>query len=307
MNKTYIELRLRSSFGDIINNYFLFLKYNFKTYINLYLRYNAISIIFTLIASYLLVTGFMGLASRDFRFGMDSNIDTNVYLIAGAVVLVLMIFITSLINYSFSSAYISEYVAKQGDIASRSIWTNIKKNLGNIIILLLIGVGIYLVYILISLVVAFIPLLGLFIQYGLNFTLAAIFGLAFIAIFFNNRSAGSAIAEAWDFTFSNFWNVILYGLVIGILNLMITALISTIPGFIIGIYLFFSIESDVDFYTSTLASIIFTLSFAMFILSFIFSQALSQLAYGILYCNLYEKKYNVYLKEKIEQIGLNES
>ena len=65
MNEKYIELRTRSTFGDIINTYFLFLKHNFKAYTNLYLRYNAISIILTLISSYLLVTGFMGLASRD--------------------------------------------------------------------------------------------------------------------------------------------------------------------------------------------------------------------------------------------------
>lgn len=305
MNKPYIELRSRSSFGDTINNYFLFLKYNFKTYINLYLKYNAISIIFTLIASYLLVTGFVGLASRDFRFGMDSNLDSDAYLIAGGVLLVLMILITSLINYSFSSAYISEYVNKQGAIESKPIWNKIIQNIGNIIVLILIGVLIYIAYIIITIIVAFIPLLGVFIQYGISFTLSAIFGLAFLAIFATNKSAGNAIGEAWDFTFSNFWNVILYGLVIGILNLMITALISTIPGFIIGIYLFFSIESNVDFYTSTLASIIFTLSFTMFILSFIFSQALSQLAYGILYYNLYEKKYNTYLKGKIEQIGLD--
>lgn len=306
MNKTYIELRLRSSFGDTINNYFLFLKYNFKTFVNLYLRYNAISIIFTLIASYLLVTGFMGLASRDFRFGMSSSIDSNLYLIAGGIILFLMLFITSLINYSFSSAYISEYAVNNGEIVSKSVWEKIKSNVGNIIILLLIGIGIYLGYMIISLVLAFIPFLGALVQYGLSFAVSAFFGLSFMAIFANNKSASAAVGEAWDFTFSNFWNVILYGLVIGILNLMITALISTIPGFIIGVYLFFSIESDVDFYTSTLASIIFTLSFAMFILSFIFSQALSQLAYGVLYFNLYEKKYNVYLKGKIEQIGLHE-
>ena len=308
MNKPYLELRTRNSFGDIINLYFQFLKYNFKNFANLYLKYNVISIIFTLVASYLLVTGFMGLASRDFRFGVSSNIDSDGYLISGVIVLVLMVLITSLINYSFSSAYVTEYVENNGVVLSNPVWNRIKKNLGNIVLLILIGALIYLVYLIITVVVSFIPLIGLIIQYGMNFTLSALFGLAFISMFksSNNEGASKAIGEAWDFTLSNFWNVILYGLVIGILNLMITALMSTIPGFIIGIYLFFSIDSNVDFVTSNFASVIFTLSFAMFILSFIFTQALSQVSYGILYFNLYEQKHNTFLKGKIEQIGINE-
>lgn len=308
MNKPYLELRTRNSFGDIINLYFQFLKYNFKNFANLYLKYNVISIIFTLIASYLLVTGFMGLASRDFRFGVSSNIDSDGYLISGIIVLVLMVLITSLINYSFASAYVTEYVENKGEVLSKPVWNKIKKNLGNIILLILIGALIYLVYLIVTVIVSFIPLIGLIIQYGMNFTLAAIFGLAFISMFkaSNNQGASKALGEAWDFTLSNFWNVILYGLVIGILNLMITALMSTIPGFIVGIYLFFSFESNVDFATSNVASVIFTISFALFILSFIFTQALSQVSYGILYFNLYEQKHNTFLKGKIEQIGIND-
>lgn len=308
MNKPYLELRTRHSFGDIINLYFQFLKYNFKNFVNLYLRYNAISIIFTLIASYLLVTGFMGLASTDFRFGMSSNIDTNAYLIGGLIVIMLVVLITSIINYSFSSAYIIEYTENEGIVESSAVWNRIQRNFGNIVLLILFGVLIYLVYLVVTVIVAFIPLVGLIVQYGLNFTLSAIFGLAFISLFKAKTSvgAGTAIGEAWDFTLSNFLNVILFGLIIGILNVMIALLISTIPGFIIGVYLFFSIESEVDFVSSNLANVIFTLSFAMFILSFIFTQALSQIAYGILYFNLYEQKYNTYLKGKIEQIGIND-
>jgi hypothetical protein len=250
----------------------------------------------------------MGLASRDFRFGMNSNIDSNAYLISGVIVLLLMVLITSLINYSFSSAFITEYVENKGEVLSKPVWNKIKQNLGNIVLLILIGFVAYLVYLVISVVVSFIPLIGLIVQYGLNFTLTALFGLSFISMFktANIEGAGTAIGEAWDFTLSNFWNVILYGLVIGILNLMITALMSTVPGFIIGVYLFFSMDSDIDFATSNFASVIFTISFAMFILSFIFTQALSQISYGILYYNLYEQKHNTYLKDKIEQIGIND-
>ncbi|WP_179346189.1 hypothetical protein [Winogradskyella ursingii] len=306
MNDNYIELRNRSTFGDIINTYFQFLKNNFKTYTNLYLRYNAASIIFTLIASYLLVTGFMGLASRDFRFGMGSDLNTENYFIAGAIVLVLVVFITAMINYSFSSAFVGDFVNHKGKVDSKRIWRSISSRIGIIIVFIIVGALLYLVNIIISFVLAFIPFLGMIIQYGLSFSITAIFGLTFMSIFATQKSFGDAMSEGFDFTFSNFWRVILFGLVIGILNLMITALILSIPGFIIGVYVYFSVESNVDIATSTFATMVFTLGFALFLLSFIYTQALSQVAYSILYYNLYEVKHNVFLQQKIDQIGVNE-
>lgn len=306
MKKTYIEFRNRSGFGDIINNYFLFLKYNFKEYSVLYLRYNAVSIILTIISSYLLVTGFMGLASKDFRFGMGSNSGTDIYFFSGVAILLLILLVTSLVNYSFSSAYIAQYVKTSGKIESKSIWKQILKNIGQIIVLILVGAVAYVVYLIISLMISFIPLLGFIAQYGMSFTLSAIFGLTFMSIFSKDNSFSDAISEGFNYTFSNFFKVIGYGLVIGILNFMITALILAIPGFIIGIYAYFSAESNADLIGSTFATLVFTLGFAIFILSFIYSQALSQVAFGVLYYNLFEQKHNVFLKEKINQIGVNE-
>ncbi|MDO7171708.1 hypothetical protein [Mariniflexile sp. AS56] len=306
MNKPYIELRNRHDFGDTINTYFLFLKYNFKKYTSLYLRYNAISIILLIIASYLLVTGFMGLASRDFRFGMTNDGDHSIYLIAGAVVLVLILFITALINYSFSSSFMAEYVKNSGEVESKNVWQNIKTNLGTIILFIFLGIGLYIGYIIVSVIFAFIPLIGMLIQYGLSFLLTAFFGLSFMSIFSENKGLSNALSEGWSFTFSSFGKVILFGLVIGILNLMITMLIISIPGFIIGIYVYFSLESNVDLATNVFASMVFTLGFAMFLLAFIYTQALSQIAYSVLYYNIFEEKNNIFLKNKIEQIGINE-
>ena len=306
MEKPYLELRTRNSFGDIVNNYFTFLKLNFKHYTNLYLRYNTISIILTLIGSYLLVTGFMGLASRDFRFGMETTMDNDWYLIAGGFLLIIILFITAILNYSFSSAYISEYVKQEGHVTSPNIWSAIKKNFGTIILFVLIGIAMYIGYLIVSVVLAFIPLLGMLAQYAISFTLNALFGLSFMAIFSANKSVGEALSEGWSYTFSNFIRVVFYGLVIGILNLMLTFLILSIPGFIIAIYTYFSVESEVDFLTSNFATIVFTLGFTTFILAFIFSQALSQVAYGVLFFNLHEEKHNTYLRERIEQIGVND-
>lgn len=306
MNTPYIEFRNRNAFGDIINSYFLFLKYNFKKYTALYLRYNALSIILLITASYLLVTGFMGLASRDFRFGMNNDGEHTIYLIVGAIVLVLILFITALINYSFSSAYLANYVNYEGEFESKTVWQKIRTNLGTILIFIVLGAGLYFGYLIVSIIFAFIPIIGMLIQYGLSFLLTAFFGLSFMSIFSTDKNISEALSEGWSFTFSSLGKVILYGLVIGILNLMITMLIISIPGFIIAIYVYFSIESHVDLITSVFANVVFTLGFAMFILAFIYSQALSQVAYGVLYYNIYEETNNEFLRSKIDQIGVNE-
>ena len=248
----------------------------------------------------------MGLAGRDFRFGMGNNVATEGYFIAGVVILLLIIFVTSLINYSFSSAFIADYANNNGEVESKRIWRSILNNIGTIIIFILIGGLLYLVYFMVSAVLAFIPLLGMLVQYGLSFTMTAVFGLTFMSIFSTKKGFGEALSEGLNFTFSNFWRGLLFGLVIGILNVMITALIISIPSVIIGIYVYFSIDSNVDLATSTFATLVFTIGFAAFLLSFIYSQALSQLSYGILYYNLFEVKYNVFLQKKIDQIGVNE-
>ena len=183
MNDNYIELRNRSSFGDIINIYFLFLKYNFKSYANLYLRYNIVPIILNLVCSYLLVTGFMGLASRDFRFGIGNNESTDSYLIAGLIILILMGFLSTLINYSFSSAYVADYANNGGSIESKRIWKSITSNIGSIFLFILIGVLIFIGYIVISFIIAFIPLIGFFGRFALNTILSSVFGITFMSIF----------------------------------------------------------------------------------------------------------------------------
>jgi hypothetical protein len=132
------------------------------------------------------------------------------------------------------------------------------------------------------------------------------FGIAFMAIFSNNKTTMDALTEGWNFSINNFLKVIGYSFVIGVLNLMITALILAIPGFILAIYIYFSAESNIDIATSDFSSILFTISFAIFLLAFIFSQALSQLAYGVLFYNLHEDKHNTYLQSRIELIGEDE-
>lgn len=303
MQDKYIELRTRQTFGDVINTYFEFLKTNIKPFLNLYLRYNFISFILFFLAAYLLTNGFLGMAGSDFRFGVFDTENYQQYIIAGAIILVLVIIGVTLLNYSFVSSYMTEYVLTKNKIVKKQIWKNITFNFGTIVIFVLIGVAIYIGYLIVSVIFSFIPLIGMFVQYGLNFMISAFFGLTFIAIFEKNEGIGAAMGEGFKLTFSQFLKVVGYGLVIGILNMLLTALILAIPGFIMFFYVMFTLQSGLEIYESSFASVIFTLTLSIFIIAFIFAQALSQMAYGVLYYNLHEGEYNTFLQSKIDKIG----
>jgi hypothetical protein len=85
--------------------------------------------------------------------------------------------------------------------------------------------------------------------------------------------------------------------------MLLTALILAIPGFIMFFYVMFTLQSGLEIYESSFASVIFTLTLSIFIIAFIFAQALSQMAYGVLYYNLHEGEYNTFLQSKIDKIG----
>ncbi len=309
MQKSFIELRNRLTFGDVINTYFAFLKQNIKPFLNQYIKYNFISFILMLGCSYLLVTGFMGLASRNFRFGQVSATDETthtMYLGLGVILLLLVLLFTYGINYSFSSSYITQYVQQKGDFTSKDVWNGIKKNLGSAIVFMLLGVLVYIAYTLLALLMNIIPFVGPFIQYGISFTISAVFGLTFVSMFEKNKGFVDGIGEGLGFTFDNFLLVVGYALVIGLLNLLLSLLVLSIPGFLLFFYAYFSIEDQVAIYESDLAKIIFTVSFSIFIIVFTFSQALGQLAYGVLYYNLHERKHNTFLQSRINQIGVSE-
>ena len=248
----------------------------------------------------------MGLASRDFRFGMGGNVSSDNYFLAGAIILILVVFITSLINYSFSSAYVADYVNHEGQVESKRIWQNITSNIGSIVLFIIIGILILIAYSIVSVIIAFIPLLGFFGRIGLNAILTAVFGITFMSIFSSKKGIGEAFSEGFDFTFSKFWRIVLYGIVIGILNFVISSLLILIPSVLMGIGTYFSVDSGIDIQTSTTATLFFTLWFAIVLLVFIYTQGLTQLSYGILYYNLYEVKHNAFLQEKIDQIGVND-
>jgi hypothetical protein len=79
-----------------------------------------------------------------------------------------------------------------------------------------------------------------------------------------------------------------------------------IPGVLIGIHAFHSIENGVDLANSAFAKVIWTLALSIILILYSFNQSLAQFVNGILYFSLHEETYNEKTRERIEQIGAGE-
>ena len=312
MADNYIPLRVNRDFGDIITTYFDFFKQNIKKFTNVFLSYNGIFLVGLLIASYLLVSGFIGLIAYEntpnrFSSGIELEEKYTIYMVAGGILFFLIFIMVLVLNYALASSYMIKYENNHNNnFNKKEVWEYTKSQFGNILVFILLLIPIYFVFIIVSLIFAFIPIVGLFVQYILQFFIAAWLGVSFYDMLQNKKGVTEGLGEGWNLVTKNFWKSVgvnfILGLLIGIL--MMIALI--IPGVIIGVYTFHVVENNVDYSTSVVSTVIYTLGTCLFFIIAVYGQCLSQFVNGILYYALHEKTYNVNTRSKIEQIGKSE-
>ncbi len=308
MINKYIELRINRDFGDILSVYFDFLKQNIKKFTNIFLNYNGIFLIGLLITSYLLVSGFVGLIAADGLYGNGSgNVSSEkyvIYLYAGMGVLILISIVVAAINFSISSSYLVKYDETKGNLFDKKeVWNLFKDRLGSILLFIVILIPIYLVFLVVVIITAFIPLAGLFIQYVLQFFLAAWIGVSFFCMLSENKGVMEAFGEGWSLIINNFWKSIGVNFILGLLNGLLFFIIMLIPGVIVAVYTFHVVENNVDVTGSVISMVIYTLALCIILIAAVYAQCLSQFVNGILYYSLHEKTYNVNTRNKIEEIG----
>ena len=82
MKNNYIPLRVNRDFGEIISTYFDFFKQNIKNFTNVFISYNGVFLVGLLIASYLLVSGFIGMIAHEYNYenvSGDVGLEQNYY------------------------------------------------------------------------------------------------------------------------------------------------------------------------------------------------------------------------------------
>ncbi|AWX45625.1 hypothetical protein HME9304_02652 [Flagellimonas maritima] len=309
MKDKYIELRVNRDFGDILTTYFDFLKQNIKKFTNVFISYNGVFLIGLLITSYLLVSGFVGLIAAEGGFYGNSipqnNDDTYwIYIISGGILFFVILILVAGLNFSLSSSYLVQYERSKGlNFDKKEVWNLTKSKFGNTLVFILLLFPIYGVFFVIVLITAFIPLIGLFAQYILQFSLAAWVGVSFFSMLEQNKGVTDAFGEGWKLVSKNFWKSIGVNFILGLLNGLLFFIVLIIPGIILGVYTFHVVENNVDVGSSVVSTIVYTLGLCLLLILSIYGQCLSQIVNGILFYTLHEKTYNLNIRSKIEQIG----
>jgi len=304
----FIKLKQKRDIGENITVYFEFFKQNLKNFVNIFIRYNGLFLIGFLGVSYLMVTGFMGsIRNTGLVGGVQDTTNHDLYIGLGAIGMILLFFITAILNYSLAASYAITYEKKPTkEVDKKEIWNVIADKIGPVILFVFLAVIMFIFVFIIGIILSFIPLLGTFAYYLLQIGFITWMGLSFMAMLYEDRDVLSAMGEGWTLLFNFFWKSILVNLVVGILISVLMIVIYMIPGVLLGIYIFHSTESGIDLQESAVAKIIFTIAGAIFLIVACFNQSMSQLVNSVLYFSIHEETYNQEARKRIEQIGASE-
>ncbi|WP_318344632.1 hypothetical protein [Flagellimonas baculiformis] len=309
MKDKYIELRINRDFGDILSVYFEFLRQNIKKFTNVFLSYNGIFLVGLLITSYLMVSGFVGMVSEGSNiYGIgsgESNEGTYwTYIIVGSIIFFIIFILVAGFNFSLSSSYLVKYDEHKGQgFDKREVWEHTKGNLGNTLMFILLLIPIYVLFFIVALIFAFIPLLGMFAQYIVQFAMTAWIGVSFFSMMSQSKGVIDGFGEGWNLVINNFWRSVGVNFILGLLNGLLFFIILIVPSIIIGIYTFHVVENNVDVGGSVISTVIYTLGLCLLLILMVYAQCLSQFVNGVLFYALHEKTYNINTRSKIDQIG----
>ena len=308
MQHKYIPLKRQRDVGEMITAYFEFFKQNFKPFLNIFISYNGIFILGFLGVSYLLVTGFVGTFVNTPVYGIEADISNyQAYFIAGVVGFVILFIITALLNYSLAAVYMIQYEENKGQpVEKGKVWEVIKQNLGKTILFVILAMFMYIVLMIVGVIISFIPLLGTIAYYIMILAFMSWMGLSFMAMLKDNKEVTDAFGEGWMLLRKFFWKSVGTNLVIGMLLGILMMVVLMVPGILIGIYAFHSLDTGVDLANSPMANIVWTLALSLFLMLYTINQSLSQFVNGILYYSLYEETYNEATRERIDNIGAGE-
>ncbi|OAB77365.1 hypothetical protein [Cochleicola gelatinilyticus] len=308
MRLKFIELKEVRDIGELISVYFDFFKLNLKSFLNIFIRYNGIFIFGFLGVSYLMVTGFVGNFRASSSPGLvEENFNDMMYIGFGAIGFVLLLIVTALLNYSLAAVYMIKYQEKKTvEIDKRQVFSIVVENLGKILLFMLLMGLMYLGVFIAGVIISIIPFIGSLVYYGLMLGFTAWMGVSFMAMFYQKLSVTDAFGEGWRQVTRYFWKSVLVNLVVTLLLFALMGVVLMVPGILIGIYAFHSIESGIELAESPFATVVWTLALSIFMIVYCFNQSLSQFVNGVLYFSLHEETYNQNLRTKIDQIGIEE-
>ncbi len=305
MDNNYVEPRLRRDFGGILNAYFEFVRQNYKGILNGFIAYNGIFMILILLFGYFFITNMIEYAVAQSNWvGGDSPSETGALLAGFSVIFLFIVLgLASVLNFSIASAYVSVYERdKQNNINRKTVWRKLKPKLWGMVVYFIATIPLFFVYFISSLILAWIPILGFLVTILIALSIYTWLGLSIFSYVNGGLTVFEAFGTAWKLMFSSFWKSIGINLIVLVIFFFIRVALNLIPGILIGIYIYNSVQES-NFLDSTFAHILIVIMIALYSITLLFIQLFSQTVNGFLYFNLHEVNNNTYLRSRIEKLG----
>jgi hypothetical protein len=283
MTDSKLQLEKNRDFGELFNDTFLFIKYNFKNLL--------MGMIYFVIPFALL----QGIALGMYQYEALSTISgqsLNPFM-GEAVNSLLITYLFTLITYSFSMAFVFQYIklyksAEDNDIELKQVWKSMlgivpKIFLSIIVVALLSGIGFI-----------FLIIPGIYLM--------ICFSLVIPIIIFQGDSLGEAMKSCFSLIKNNWWQtfgfLLILGMIAGALQ-FVFQLPTTIYQGMAAFHMGQNEPSSVNQSLSILFSIIQAMGASLM-------QVIPFVGIGILYFSLVEQKQNPALLKELESVGANE-
>lgn len=284
MSDSNFQLEKNRDFGELFNDTFLFIKYNFKNLLK--------GMIYFVIPFALLQGIALGIVQHQTLSSLSLGQPTNPFA-AFSSNAVLITYLFLLITYTFSMAFVFQYMklykaSEDKIIELKQVWK------------LMLGVApkIFIA----SIAVALISSIGFILLLIPGIYLMICFSLVIPIIIFQGDSIGAALSSCFSLIKSNWWRT--FGFLI-ILAVITGALqfVFQVPTFIYQIITGIHMAQNEPLQTSESLSILFSIIQAA---GASLMQVIPFTGIGILYFSLVEQKQNPALLKELESVGSNE-
>ena len=284
MTDNKLQLEKDRDFGELFNDTFLFIKYNFKNLL--------MGMIYFVIPFALLQGIALGLYQFQALSSLSLGQTASLFSVDQAIGTLSITYLFMMITYSFSIAFVLQYIklykSTEGTIELKQVWKLMlgivpKIFLSIIVIVLLSGI---------ALIFLIVPAIYLIIC----------FSLVLPIVIFQGDTLGEALSSCFALIKNNWWRtfgfLIILGLIAGALQ-FVFQLPATIYQVIATFHKLQNEPTSANQSLSILFSIIQSIGAAIM-------QIVPIVGLGILYFSLVEQKQNPALLKELESVGANE-
>ncbi|BAX78719.1 hypothetical protein [Labilibaculum antarcticum] len=285
MTDSKLQLEKNRDFGELFNDTFLFIKYNFKNLL--------MGMIYFVIPFALL----QGIALGVYQYQSLSSIteqSSNPFAaMEGAMSSMLITYLFTMITYTFAMAFVFQYIklyktSENNEVELKQVW---KLMLG---VAPKIFLSIFVIGLLSGLGFVFLIIPGIYLM--------ICFSLVIPIIIFQGDSLGEAMSSCFSLIKNNWWLTFGFLLILGVIA---TALqfVFQLPAVIYQAIAGFQMVQNGVTSTSQSLSILFSIFQSM---GACLMQIIPFVGIGILYFSLVEQKQNPALLKELENVGANE-